>query len=205
MASKRPNVGQLNTYVPSVLKVGDRWYAGKRRKEVDEETAKLLKQAAWKIPSALHRFAAHLDGSNWVYPMAFDDRAKILKDEFDGKAGINIYVSEKVTWENEAELWRAITNAVAETVDDIKESLKGSLKDLESRFDELDMTDADGLIVDKVRVAKASLKDISFVIASLALSDDFREGEKGVEMAIEAGLVAARTTLGRRHLAEMRK
>jgi len=199
--AKHPNVGQLNTYVPSVVKVDGEWYAGKRRRLVDEETARLLKQAAYQIPAALHGFAAHLDGSNWVYPMAFDDKAKDLKAKFDGRAGINVYVSEKVTWENEAELWRAIENAITETVEDIKDSLKGSLKDLEKRFDDLDATDADGLIVDKTRDARARLKDLSFVIASLALSDDFREGEKGVEIAIESGLVAARVALGRRILA----
>lgn len=199
MATKRPQVGQINTYVPTVKKEKDLFFANGRR--VDEETASFLKRAAWKIPSAFHEFALHLDGSNWTYQSAFLDRAKAVKDEFDGKHGIRVYLSEKVTWENDAELWRMIQDATTEAVDDIKESLKGSLKTLTARFDELEATDADGLIVDRINEAKGKLKRLSFVMASLALSDDFREGIKGVEEAIEAGLVATRLELGRKLLA----
>lgn len=194
----RPTVGQINTYVPTVRKDGSRFVV--RGRVVDEETATFLKRAAWKIPSAFHEFALHLDGSNWTYQSAFLDRARAVKEEFDTKHGIKIYLSEKITWENAGELWRMIQDATVEAVDDIKESLKGSLATLTKRFDELECADADGLIVDRINEAKSKLKRLSFVIASLALSDDFREGEKGIEEAIEAGLVATRLELGKKFL-----
>jgi hypothetical protein len=199
MATKKPSVGQINTYVPTVRKEGTRFFV--KGRAVTEEVATFLKRAAWKIPSSFHEFALHLDGSNWTYQSAFLDRAKAVKDEFDTKHGVKIYLSEKIEWENDGELWRMIQDATVEAVDDIKESLKGSLATLVKRFDELESTDADGLIVDRINEAKGKLKRLSFVMASLALSDDFREGVKGIEEAIEAGLVATRLELGRRFLA----
>lgn len=198
MATKRPTVGQINTYVPTVRKEGTRSLV--KGRVVDNETATFLKRAAWKIPSSFHEFALHLDGSNWTYQSAFLEKARAVKEEFDQKHGIKIYLSEQITWENSGELWRMIQDATVEAVDDIKESLKGSLKTLTARFDELEATDADGLIVDRINEAKGKLKRLTFVIASLALSDDFREGMKGIEEAIEAGLIATRTELGRKFM-----
>ena len=195
----RVKIGQINTYVPTVEKDAKSgvWTMTRTRETVDEEVGKFLRQAAWKIPSTLHGFALNLDGSNWKFQSGLWDRAKEIKDEFGGKNGIRIYASPEVTWLNEDEQWAEIQEAITFGVDALKESLKSSLRALEKRFAEMDATDADGMIVDRVNDVKGRLKKISFVIASFALSDDFREAEKGVAEIIETELVAARRVLGR--------
>lgn len=195
----RVKIGQINTYVPTVecdRKTGI-WKMTRSGETVKEEVAKFLRRAGWKIPQTLHGFALNLDGSNWKFQSGLWERAKAIKDEFGGQSGVRIYASPEVTWLNEDEQWAEIHEAVVLGVDALKESLKGSLKALEKRYEEMDPTDADGMIVDRVNDATNRLKKLSFVIASFALSDDFREAEKGVATVIEAQLVDARRALGK--------
>lgn len=199
----RVKIGQINTYVPTVehdAKSGV-WTVTRTKREVSEEVGKFLRQAAWKIPSTCHGFALNLDGSNWKFQSGLWDRAKEVKDEFHGKHGIRVYASPTVTWDNEEDMWEEIREAITFGVDAMKDSLKSSLATLEKRFTELDATDADGMIVDRVNDVKSRFKKLSFVIASFALSDDFREAEKAVAEVIEAQLVAARRALGKAILA----
>lgn len=198
----RVKIGQINTYVPTVEhdKASGVWTVTRTGERIDEEVAKFIRRAAWKIPSNCHEFALGLDGSNWKFQSALWERAKAIKDEFGGKHGIRVYASPEVTWLNEDEQWAEINEAIMLGVDACKESLKSSLTVLSKRFDELEATDADGLIVDKVNDAKGRLKRLSFVIASFALSDDFREAEKGIAEIIETQLISARTALGRSYM-----
>lgn len=186
----RVAVGQLNSYIPTAHKDTMR-----------DEQYRFLTQAAWKIPAAMHRFAAHLDGSNWMYPLAFHERAKKIKDEYDGKFGIRIYLSNKVTWDDEEELWRAIRDALNERVQGISQSLKESLTKLSKEFETIDLSEGDGKIIDRVNDAKGKLKDVSFVIASFALTEDFDQAREAVEKMIEVEMERARIELGKKNKA----
>lgn len=198
----RVKIGQINTYVPTVEKCPETgtWFLSRGRRPIDEETAKFLRQAAWKIPHLCSEFAVKLDGSNYKFQSGLWDHAKAIKERFGGKHGIRIYASPTVTWDNEEDQWAEISEAINIAVESIKESLKGSLAALSKRFDEMDPTDADGAIIDRVNEAKNRLKRLSFVIASFALSDDFREAEKGVAEVIESQLVLARIEAGKAFL-----
>jgi hypothetical protein len=195
----RVRIGQINTYVPAVVfdKKTETWFLSRDRKPIEEDVAKFLRRAAWKIPQACHEFALNLDGSNWKFNSGLWDRAKAIKEEFGGKHGIRIYASPTVTWDNDEDQWAEIREAINMAVESIKESLKSSLSNLSKKFGEMEATEADGAIVDRVNEAKNRLKRLSFVIASFALSDDFREAEKGVADVIESQLVLARIELGK--------
>lgn len=202
----RVKLGGINTYVPTVEKRNGKWFLAKSGQEIAEDEARFLKQAGYKIPDALHAFAVHLDGSNWKFASGFWEKAAEIKEKFHGKSGIRVYASPEVTWLNEEEQWEELREAIGRTVDDIKASLSRRMKSLTEDFgkaEELDGMEADGKIVDRINEAKGRLKRLSFIIASLALSDDFREAERGVSEAIESELVLARRELGKRYRLEM--
>jgi hypothetical protein len=185
----RVDVGQLNSYIPTA------------KGSMKEEQYRFLSQAAWRIPKTMHRFAVHLDGSNWLYPLAYHERAKKIKEQYDGKYGIRIYLSNKVTWDDEEELWRAIRDAVSERLQGIGDSLRESLQKLSQDFDSIDLSEGDGRIVDRVTEAKKKLKELSFVIASFSITDDFDQAREAVEKVIECELERARIELWKRNKA----
>lgn len=187
MGNPRVSVGQVNYYIPSVL--------GKAKS--DDE--KFLLDAARSIPSRLNRFATRLDGSNWIYPIAYHDRVNEIKMEYDGNYGIRIYVSSKISWDNEGELWRAIRDSISERVAEIATSLKESLGRLAKEFSDIEPTEGDSRIVGRVKIAQKRLKEASFVIASFSLSEDFEEARKALEMTIETELEKARIELAKRN------
>jgi hypothetical protein len=188
MGNPRVSVGQVNYYIPSVR--------GGLAKSDDE---KFLLDAARSIPSRLNRFATRLDGSNWIYPIAYHDRVNEIKREYDGRCGIRVYVSSKITWDNEGELWRAIRDSISERVAEIATSLKESLGRLSKEFSDIEPAEGDSKIISKVAIAQRRLKEASFVIASFSLTEDFEEARKALEMTIESELEKARIELGRKN------
>lgn len=179
----RVSVGQINYYVPSP-KAG-----------MAEDVAKFLDRAGWKIPGALRGLGTHLDGSNWYFPTAVYPEVKKVRDEWDSQNGVRFYLTEKVEWEDEDELWRAIRDAISESVQEVGQSLKGSLGRLREKFADIEPQEGDSQIVDRVRDAKAKLEDLAVVIASFALTEDYDQAREAVAKMLEAELVAARTEL----------
>lgn len=185
------SVGQVNYYVPSPAK-------GKQaeRSEGDKTRAR----AAWMIPMALHKVATHLDGSNWYFNTSFYSEVKKVADEFDAKYGIKFYIVEEFTSKDPSVIERIVQDSLSSTVNSIAPSLKESIEVLIAKFDEMNLEDADGKIVDIVRENKAKLKNAMAVTASFGLLGDFKDVQEATAALLESELVRARTLLGEKML-----
>jgi len=200
-------IGMVNYNIPSPE-------AAKKR-NAPEETVKFLSRATWSIPGAMRRVSIPWDGSFYIYAMVNDAEIKKIRDEWNEEKGIRFHVVEDWTSKNPEETAEIVRGCIARSLGDIIGSkgeepgdepsgLRGSLAKLSKRYEELDSTDADGLIVDRIQDAKKKLEDAMVVAASFALTEDYEELRKTVVTTIEAELELARIEVGKVALSRMK-
>jgi hypothetical protein len=185
------SVGQVTYYVPSPAK-------GKQAERSKDD--QLRARAAWAIPAALHKVATHLDGSNWYFNTSFFEEVKRVTDDFDAKAGIKFYLVEEFTSKDPTVVERIVRDSLKATVNAIAPSLKESVEGLIKKFDDMNLDDADGKIVDIMRENRAKLVNAIAVIASFGLTGDYRDVQEATAALLEAEMVRARTILGEKLL-----
>lgn len=185
------SVGQVTYYVPSPAK-------GKQSERSKDD--QLRARAAWAIPAALYKFATHLDGSNWYFNTSFYEEVKRVCDEFDAKAGIKFYLVEEFTSKNQDVIERIVRDSLRSTVGAIAPSLQESIQGLIKKFDEMNLEEADGKIINIVRENRAKLVNAIAVIASFGLTGDYRDVQEATAAILEGELVRARTILGEKML-----
>lgn len=199
-------IGMVNYNIPSPE-------AAKKRK-ASEEIVKFLSKATWSIPGAMKAISTQWDGSFYIYAMVNDAEVKKLRDEWHEKQGIRFHVVEDWTSKNPEETAEIVRSCIARSLGEIigqkgeggeePSGLRGSLAKLAKRYTELDSTDADGLIVDRIHDAKKKLEDAMTVAASFALTEDYEEMRKSVAATVEAELELARIECGNAALAKMK-
>lgn len=192
-------IGMVNYNIPSPE-------AAKKRK-APEDLVKLLSKATWSIPGAMRSISTQWDGSFYIYPMVNDPAVKKLRDQWHDKNGIRFHVVEDWTSKNPEETAEIVRSCIARSLGEIIGSkgeggeepsgLRGSLAKLAKRFEDLESTDADGLIVDRIHEAKAKLEDAMTVAAAFALTEEYEEMRKSVAATVEAELELARIEAGK--------
>lgn len=204
MAKKKAKVlsvpiGMVNYNIPSPE-------AAKKR-FAKEETIKLLSKATWSIPGAMRAISTQWDGSFYIYPMVNHAQVEKLRAIWNEKEGIRFHVVEDWTSKNPEETAEIVRSCIARSLGEIIGSkgeggeeasgLRGSLMKLAKRYEDLESTDADGLIVDRIQEAKAKLEDAMTVAAAFALTEDYEEMRKSVAATVEAELELARIEAGK--------
>jgi hypothetical protein len=199
-------IGMVNYNIPSPE-------AAKKRK-APEDLVKLLSKATWSIPGAMRSISTQWDGSFYIYAMVNDPEVKKLRDQWNDKHGIRFHVVEDWTSKNPEETAEIVRSCIARSLGEIigqkgeggeePSGLRGSLSKLAKRYEELEATDADGLIVDRIHEAKAKLEDAMVVAASFALTEEYEEMRKSVAATVEAELELARIEAGKSTLAKMK-
>lgn len=192
-------IGMVNYNIPSPE-------AAKKRKAA-EETIKTLSKATWSIPGAMRAISTQWDGSFYIYPMVNHAAVEKLRTLWDEKEGIRFHVVEDWTSKNPEETAEIVRSCIARSLGEIigqkgeggeePSGLRGSLSKLQKRYEELESTDADGLIVDRIHEAKAKLEDAMTVAAAFALTEEYEEMRKSVAATVEAELELARIEAGR--------
>lgn len=193
---KNISVGQVTYYVPSPAKGSQ-----KDRSEAD----KLRARAAWAIPAALHKVATHLDGSNWYFNTSFYPEVQRIMEEYEAKAGIEFYPVEEFRAKDQKQIERIVEKSLERTINGIAPSLKESVEGLIKKFDEINLEEADGKIVDIIRENRTKLVNSIAVIASFGLTGDFKDVQEATAALIEAELVRARVLLGEKLLEAQKK
>lgn len=199
-------IGMVNYNIPSPE-------AAKKR-GAPEELVKTLSKATWSIPGAMKALSTQWDGSFYIYAMVNDAEIKKVRDEWNDKEGIRFHVVEDWTSKNPEETAEIVRGCIARSLGEIIGSpggageepsgLRGSLAKLQKRYEELDSTDADGLIIDRIHDAKKKLEDAMTVAASFALTEDYEELRKTVAVTIEKELELARLASAKVGLARMK-
>lgn len=193
-------VGLINYYIPSPAAAKA---AGKPDSVVED-----LARAASDIPLRLRRLSTHWDGSFKIFPTALYGEVMKIAAKYDvdpktgeGRNGIRIHVVEEWTSKDPEQTAEIVRGCIARSIHSIigsvedESGLRGSLAKLVKKFDEMSVQDADGAIVDRVRVARKKLEDAMTVVAAFALTEDYEELRAAVAASIEAELVAARSEL----------
>lgn len=198
-------IGMVNYNIPSPE-------AAKKRKAA-EDTIKLLSKATWSIPGAMRSISTQWDGSFYIYPMVNDPEIKKLRDKWNDQHGIRFHVVEDWTSKNPEETAEIVRGCIARSLGEIighkgeggeePTGLRGSLAKLAKRYADLESSDADGLIVDRIHEAKAKLEDAMTVAAAFALTEEYEEMRKSVAATVEAELELARIEAGKVSLARM--
>lgn len=192
-------IGMVNYNIPSPE-------AAKKRK-APEDLVKLLSKATWSIPGAMRSISTQWDGSFYIYPMVNDPKIKKLRDQWHDQHGIRFHVVEDWTSKNPEETAEIVRSCIARSLGEIigqkgeggeePSGLRGSLAKLAKRFEDLESTDADGLIIDRIHEAKAKLEDAMTVAAAFALTEEYEEMRKSVAATVEAELELARIEAGK--------
>lgn len=199
-------IGMVNYNIPSP--------AAAERRKAPEEVVKFLSRATWSIPGAMKAIATQWDGSFYIYAMVNDPEVKKIRDEWNDEQGIRFHVVEDWTSKNPEETAEIVRSCIARSLGEIIGSkgeggeepsgLRGSLAKLAKRYTELESTDADGLIVDRIQDAKKKLEDAMVVAASFALTEDYEDLRKTVSATIESELELARIEAGKIAAEKMR-
>jgi hypothetical protein len=199
-------IGMVNYNIPSPE-------AAKKR-NAPEDQVKTLSKATWSIPGAMRSISTQWDGSFYIYPMVNDPEVKKLKSLWDDKFGIRFHVVEDWTSKNPEETAEIVRACIARSLGEIighkgeggeePTGLRGSLAKLAKRYEDLEATDADGLIIDRIHEAKAKLEDAMTVAAAFALTEEYEEMRKTVAAMVEAELELARIEAGKVSLARMK-
>lgn len=199
-------IGMVNYNIPSPE-------AAKKRKAA-EDLVKFLSKATWSIPGAMKAISTQWDGSFYIYAMVNDAKVKKLRDEWHEKQGIRFHVVEDWTSKNPEETAEIVRSCIARSLGEIighkgeggeePSGLRGSLAKLAKRYTDLEATDADGLIIDRIHDAKKKLEDAMTVAASFALTEEYEEMRKSVAATVEAELELARIEAGKVSLEKMR-
>lgn len=187
------SVGLVNYYIPAV----SRKYERHEKKSPEDQ---VRQRAAWAVPAGLHGLATRLDGSNWYFNTANYPEVKKIADEFEAKGGIEFYIHEEIQSKNPEVIERIVRTSLQRSMSAIAPSLRQSIADLIAKFDEINLEEADGKIVDIVRENKAKLKNASAVVASFALTGDYQDLQESTAQVIESELVRARVILGKKQL-----
>lgn len=193
-------VGLVNYYIPS--------HVAAEKAGQPEAVVKDLARATSELPMKLRRVSTHWDGSFKIFPTAmYKEVVKIaLKYDVDlktgeGRNGIRIHIVEEWTSKDPEQTAVIVQGCIARSLGSIVGSvdeetgLRGSLARLSKKFDEMEIGDADGAIVDRVHDAQRKLEDAMTVAAAFALTEEYEELRSAVTASIEAELVASRTTL----------
>lgn len=185
---KKPAImmGMVNYYVPSPDP--DR---------MDKRIVSFLTKAGRDIPRRMRRLGARWDGSFWIYNSSLYPDVKKIADEFAGNSNVRFNVLEEFVVRNPEQIFAIVKESLQRSIEEIVPSLQASVGGIKGKLDELLIEDADTMLSDKLRDARAKLEDVSIVIASFAFTEHFDEIRNAVTQTIESERMAAERSIAK--------
>ena len=190
-------MGMVNYYVPSPDP--DR---------MDKKIVSFLTKAGRDIPRRMRRMGARWDGSFWIFNSALYPDVKLISDEFAGHHNIRFNILEEFTVRNPEQIFAIVKESLQRSIEEIVPSLQSSVAGIKGKLDDLLIEDADTMLNDRLRDARAKLEDISIVVASFAFTEHFDEIRNAVTKTIETERQAAESVIAKesaKRLKEMAK